>query len=227
MKLPTALIVEDHLPIRRMVVNALKAEGYTVHEASSALQGETLAANRRIDVFLVDLGLPDDDGTELIRRLRTWTQRPILVLSGRTHELEKVEALDAGADDYLVKPFGMAELRARLRATQRRYTSSEGDRLRLGGLILDLDRQLLTRSGAPISLTPVQWRLLRVLARHPSRVVTNRQLLQEVWGPGRTEQAGYLRVFVHQLRRKLEADPAKPRHLLTESGVGYRLIVDD
>lgn len=226
----TALVVEDDPAIRQMLVSALTVGGYLVHEADCAAQGEALAENRKIDVFLVDLGLPDHDGLELIRRLRNWTKRPILVLSGRTQESEKVEALDGGADDYLSKPFGVAELHARLRVALRH--AAQTDRaaetvLRIGDVSIDLDRKHVARGGESVALTAIQWRLLMVLAKHADRVVTTRQLLREVWGPSQTEQAHYLRVYVHQLRRKLERDASCPRHLLTETGVGYRLVVGD
>jgi len=226
----TALVVEDDPQIRHMLVSALTAGGYQVHEADCAAQGETLAGNRRIDVFLIDLGLPDGDGLELIRRLRGWTQRPILVLSGRTQESEKVDALDGGADDYLIKPFGVAELHARLRVALRHaaQTSHAGrTSLRMGPVAIDLDGKTVTRSGELVRLTGTQWRLLALLAKHANRVVTTRQLLHEVWGPNQSDHAHYLRVYVHQLRRKLEPDANPPTRLLTETGVGYRLVVDD
>jgi len=226
----TVLVVEDDPAIRSMLVGALTAGGYQVHEADCAAKGETLAGNRRIDVFLIDLGLPDRDGLELIRGLRRWTQRPVIVLSGRTQESEKVEALDSGADDYLIKPFGVAELHARLRVALRHaaQTSQAGrTSLRLGAVVIDLSAKTVTRDGEAIRLTGTQWRLLALLAKHANRVVTTRQLLQEVWGPGQSEHAHYLRVYIHQLRRRLEPDANPPTRLLTETGVGYRLVVDD
>ncbi len=225
----TALVVEDDAAIRQMLVTALEADGYSVHEAGSAQQAEVLAGNRKIDVFLVDLGLPDRDGLVFIRQLRQWTQRPIIVLSSRSQEQEKVEALDSGADDYLTKPFGVAELRARLRVALRHMaqTSQDGSTLlRLGAVRIDLLQQIVTRDEESVRLTATQWRVLTVLAKNANRVVTARQLLREVWGPNQHEQAHYLRVYVHQLRKKLETDAAQPAHLLTETGVGYRLDVD-
>ena len=225
----SALVVEDDPAIRQMLVMALNADGYVVHEAATAQQGETLAGNRRIDIFLIDLGLPDRDGLSLIRQLRQWTQRPILVLSARSQEQDKVDALDCGADDYLSKPFGVAELRARLRVALRHLaqTSQDGSSvLQLGDLRVDLQQQTVTRGAGPIRLTATQWRLLAVLARHANRVVTAQTLLREVWGPGQDEKANCLRVYVHQLRKKLELDATEPRYLLTETGVGYRLLID-
>jgi len=209
------LVVEDETPIRRLLATTLQAEGYGVLEAASAAEGETLAANRRVDLFLIDLGLPDREGCELIRELRQWTARPILVLSARSHEQQKFDALDAGADDYLTKPFGVAELHARLRVA-----------LRLGDVSIDLAAKSVQRAGVPMHLTATQWRLLEVPAQHAGRVVTARQLLREVWGPGHAEQGHYLRIYVRQLRQKLEAEPARPVYLRTDTGIGYRLLAD-
>lgn len=221
------LVVDDEPAIRDLLRATLQAEGHTVHEASGAREGETLAGNRRIDLFLIDLGLPDGDGVELVRQLRGWTTRPILVLSARTQEAQKVEALDAGADDYLTKPFGVAELHARIRVALRHAGLSPGGEalLRIGTLTLDLAARQLRQDGHALHLTATQWRLLEVLARHAGRVVTSRQLLREVWGPGHAEQGHYLRIYVRQLRQKIEPEPQQPRHLLTEIGVGYRLVV--
>jgi two-component system, OmpR family, KDP operon response regulator KdpE len=223
------LIVEDEEPIRRLLATTLEAEGYEVFEARNAREGETLAGNRRIDLFLIDLGLPDRDGVALIRQLRTWTQRPIIVLSARSQEVQKVEALDGGADDYLAKPFGVAELHARLRVALRHaaQTTLAGDStLRLGDVRIDLGARMVQRGEGMIHLTATQWRLLEVLAQRAGRVVTSQQLLREVWGPGHAEQGHYLRIYIRQLRQKLEASPARPAHLITEAGVGYRLLVD-
>lgn len=223
------LVVDDEAAIRELLRTTLEAEGYGVHVASTMREGMTLAANRRVDLFLVDLGLPDGDGVELVRNIRSWTQRPILVLSARTHESQKVDALDAGADDYLTKPFGVAELHARLRVALRHAglsMAAADTRLTLGAVCIDLVARSVSRQGEPVRLTATQWRLLEVLARHAGRVVTTRQLLREVWGPGHAEQAHYLRIYVHQLRQKLEADPSHPQFLLTETGVGYRLLLE-
>ena len=229
MSLATILIIEDEQPIRQLLATTLKAEGYAVLEAGSIEDGETLAGNRKIDLFLIDLGLPDGDGGELIRRLRQWTQRPVIVLSARAQEQQKVAALDAGADDFLTKPFGVAELHARLRAAFRRAAQTAlagASRVRIGDAWIDLGAKTIERDGEPVKLTATQWRLLEVLARHAGRVVTNATLLREVWGPGHAEQGHYLRIYVRQLRQKLEADPAKPTFLINETGVGYRLLAD-
>lgn len=224
----TVLVVEDEPPIRGLLVATLRAEGYQVLEAATAAEAERQVAERRIDLYLVDLGLPDGDGLQLIRRLRRWTERPILVLSARVQEAQKVEALDAGADDYLCKPFGVAELHARLRVAQRHAArgSAGRSRLRLGAVTVDLGTRSVERDGVPLRLTALQWRLLEMLARHAGRVLTTRQLLQEVWGPAHAEQAHYLRIYIRQLRQRLEADPARPAYLLTEPGTGYRLLAD-
>ncbi|QTN26216.1 response regulator [Rhodoferax sp. AJA081-3] len=222
------LLVEDEEPIRRFLVTTLEAEGYEVFEAANALEGETLAGNRRIDVFLVDLGLPDRDGVDLIRQLRTWTQRPILVLSARSQERQKVDALDAGADDYLSKPFGVDELHARLRVALRhaaQTTRAGASTLRIGDVRIDLETKTVYRAGLVVRLTATEWRLLEALAKRADRVVTSRQLLHEVWGPGYAEQGHYLRIYIRQLRQKLEVQPASPVLLLTETSVGYRLLV--
>lgn len=224
------LVVEDEASIRRLLRTTLEAEGYLVLEAATAREAETLAGNRRVDLYLIDLGLPDRDGGELIRALRAWNRRPIIVLSARTHEAQKVAALDAGADDFVTKPFGVAELHARLRVALRHaaQTTLAGDSsVRCGDVQIDLAAKAVFRSGELVRLTPTQWRLLEVLARHAGRLVTAQSLLQDVWGPRHAEQGHYLRIYVRQLRHKLEAEPARPRYLLTETGVGYRLLADD
>lgn len=223
------LIVEDEAPIRRLLRTTLEAEGYAVHEATTAREAQTLAGNRRVDLYLIDLGLPDRDGCALIRDLRAWTRRPIIVLSARSQEEQKVSALDAGADDFLTKPFGIAELHARLRVALRHaaQTALQGDScVRCGDVLIDLAAKAVHRQGELQRLTATQWRLLEVLARHAGRVVTAQALLQEVWGPHHAEQSHYLRIYVRQLRQKLEAEPARPRFLLTETGLGYRLLAD-
>jgi two-component system, OmpR family, KDP operon response regulator KdpE len=223
------LIVEDESPIRQLLHTTLRAEGYAVHEAGTAREGEAIAHHRPIDIFLVDLGLPDDDGVALILRLRTWTRRPIIVLSARAQEHDKVKALDAGADDFLGKPFGVAELHARLRVARRNLLVAGQDgrmRLKLGGVEVDLKAKTITRAGQALRLTATQWRLLEALGRHAGSVVTSGQLLREVWGPGHAEQGHYLRIYIRQLRQRLEDDPSHPRFLVTEAGTGYRLLVD-
>ncbi|MBV8035066.1 response regulator [Roseateles sp.] len=224
----TVLVVEDEGPIRQLLVATLAAEGFLVQEAGSATEGIAIAATRRIDLFLVDLGLPDLDGQVLIRRLRASSQRPILVLSARSNETDKVAALDAGADDYLVKPFSIPELHARLRAALRRTTRNDAglQQLRIGDVLVDLDAMTVMRADVPVRLTATQWRLLAVLAKSANRVVTSQALLREVWGPHQVEQGHYLRIYMRQLRQRLEADATQPRYLLTEPGLGYRLVID-
>jgi two-component system KDP operon response regulator KdpE len=221
------LVVEDEEPIRQFLVATLEAEGYEVHQASGLRTAMQVARVRRIDLYLVDLGLPDGDGVEFIRDLRTWTQRPVIVLSARSQEREKVEALDAGADDFMVKPFAVAELHARLRVALRHaaQTSMAGASvLRIGPLRIDLEAHMVHRDDVRVRLTATEWRLLGALARRVDRVVTSSQLLRDVWGPGHLEQGHYLRIYIRQLRRKLEPDPAHPVMLLTDTGVGYRLV---
>jgi two-component system KDP operon response regulator KdpE len=226
----TILVVEDEQPIRELLATTLSAAGFQVLQATTAREGETLAGNRKVDLFLVDLGLPDRDGMQLIAQLRQWTRRPIIVLSARTDEQQKVRALDAGADDYLTKPFGVAELHARLRVALRHSAQSAlagASVLRLGAVTLDLNAKKVERDGESIRLTATQWRLLEVLARHAGSLVTGDTLLKEVWGPGHVEQGHYLRIYVRQLRQKLEVDPSNPQHILTETGIGYRLLVSE
>lgn len=223
-----ALVIDDEMAIRELLRTTLLAEGFEVIEAGSAREGATLAANRKADLFLIDLGLGDGDGVELIRQIRTWTRRPILVLSARTQEAQKVEALDAGADDYVSKPFGVSELHARIRVALRHHGLSlhaGGSRLSMGPVHIDLEQRTVEREGTAVRLTATEWRLLEVLARNAGRLLTPRQLLREVWGPGHSEQGHYLRIYMRQLRQKLEPDPARPQYLLTETGAGYRLLL--
>jgi two-component system, OmpR family, KDP operon response regulator KdpE len=225
---PFILIVEDDLQIRRFLRATLTAEGYAYHEAVTAAEGLIEANARRPDLILLDLGLPDRDGLEVIRRVRESSQLPIVVLSARGEEKDKIAALDLGADDYIAKPFGVGELLARIRAALRRSTAvaPAGTVVRFGRIEIDLDKRVVKVGGEEVHLTPNEYRLLQVLIKYPGKVVTQRQLLNEVWGPNSVEQAQYLRVYVAQLRRKLEADPARPKHLQTEPGVGYRLITE-
>lgn len=220
------LIVEDEPQIRRFVRAALQAEGLQVAESDCAQRGLIDAATRRPDLLILDLGLPDRDGVDVIRELRTWSNAPILVLSARTDESDKVTALDAGADDYLTKPFGVPELLARIRALQRRRVrggETASAEVRFGDVRVDLAGRAVTRAGEAVHLTPIEYRLLALLAANAGRVMTQRQLLKEVWGPGHAEDGHYLRVFVANLRKKLEPDPLRPAHIKTETGVGYRL----
>lgn len=224
-----ALIVEDDDQIRRFVRSALAGEGWQVVEADCAQRGLIDAGTRRPDLIVLDLGLPDRDGIELIRELREWSAVPVLVLSARTDEADKVKALDAGADDYLTKPFGVPELLARIRALRRRSArdrEAASSRLEFGEITIDLVERRVWRSDAPIHFTPLEYRLFALLAVNAGRVMTQRQLLKEVWGPGHAEDGHYLRVFIANLRKKLEADPIRPRLIRTETGVGYRLLPD-
>ena len=226
---PTAsiLIVEDEPEIRRFVSLTLQREGYVVHEAGRLDRGLIEAGTRRPEMIVLDLGLPDGDGVELIRELRTWSDVPVLVLSARTGEADKVEALNAGADDYLVKPFGVNELLARVKAQLRRRAAVPRlghTTLQFGDVSVDLMRRTVERGGENLHVTPIEYRLLTHLASHPHSVLTHRQLLQAVWGPNHAEDTHYLRVYMGQLRKKVEQDPAKPRHLITETGIGYRFV---
>jgi two-component system, OmpR family, KDP operon response regulator KdpE len=225
----TVLLVEDEPQIRRFLCSALTAEGYRVVESPSAWRGTIDAGTQKPDLAIVDLGLPDFDGVEVIRRIREWSSMPIVVLSARTQERSKIEALDAGADDYVTKPFGVGELFARMRAALRHVARSGtgGRALLLGATKVDLEKRRVERDGSEIRLTPVEFKLLSSLARHVGNVATHRQLLADVWGPAHVGQTHYLRVYMKQLREKLEADPARPRHLLTEAGVGYRLMAEE
>ncbi|MFL5263940.1 MAG: response regulator [Anaeromyxobacteraceae bacterium] len=220
---PLVLVVEDEPPVRRFLRAAL-ASGYRVVEAGSVAEAEQLAPGHNPDVFLLDLGLPDGDGIDLTRRLREWTRAPIIVLSARGREEDKVNALDAGADDYLTKPFGVNELLARLRVALRHaHASAEQPAvLEAGPLRVDLARREVTVDGAAVHLTPTEYRVLALLAQHAGKVLTHRHILREVWGPNATE-AHYVRVQMAELRKKIERDPARPRLLVTEAGVGYRL----
>jgi len=223
---PVVVLVEDEPHIRRFLRTALVSEAMVVQEAAGYRDGLRLLRQSPPDLAIVDLGLPDGDGVELIRQVREWSAIPILVLSARSTEEQKVSALDAGGDDYLTKPFGVAELLARVRALLRRAVrppAAAGSTCRFGDVDVDLAARTVLKAGAPVHLTPIEYKLLGVLIGNAGRVVTHRRLLSEVWGPARLEQTQYLRVHMAGLRRKLEAQPAMPRHILTETGVGYRL----
>lgn len=226
---PVALLVEDDRQIRRFVRSALEGEGWRVFEAETLRQGLVDAGTRKPDLVVVDLGLPDGDGVDLIRELRGWSQVPVIVLSARSDENDKVRALDAGADDYIEKPFGVAELLARVRANLRRPRAAAdgeaGAALSFGDVEIDLATRTVTKAGGKVHLTPIEYRLLGVLVANAGRVLTHRHLLREVWGPSHVEHNHYLRVFMANLRHKLESDPAQPTMLLTETGVGYRLAM--
>lgn len=221
---PSVVVVEDEKQIRRFVRSALEAEGCRVFEAENGKQGLVEAGTRKPDLIVLDLGLPDLDGVEFIRDLRGWSAVPILILSARSTENDKIVALDAGADDYLTKPFGVGELLARVRALLRRQgKSSEGSPVvSFGDIQADLSKRVVTRGGEPVHLTQIEYRLLALLLANPGKVLTHRHLLREVWGPSFVESNHYLRIYVGRLRQKLEADPAQPKHLQTETGVGYR-----
>lgn len=223
------LLIEDEVPTRRFLRAALAADAYTLVEAGTAREGLAQAASRNPDLILLDLGLPDADGIEVTRQLREWSRRPIIVLSARGQERDKVDALDAGADDYLTKPFSVPELLARMRVALRHASGGEGEdaEFRTGTLTIDRARRVVRVRGVEVHLTPTEYRLLLTLAGHAGRVLTHRQLLHEVWGPGRVGQDHYLRVYMAQLRAKLELDPARPEYLRTEPGVGYRLVEKD
>ncbi|OAI51701.1 two-component system response regulator [Betaproteobacteria bacterium SCGC AG-212-J23] len=224
----TILVVEDEPDIRRFLRSSLGAEGYRVVESETGERGAIDAGTQKPDLAIVDLGLPDIDGVEVIRRIRAWSPMPIIVLSARAVEQAKVHALDAGADDYVTKPFGVGELLARVRvALRHRARSASGEAIvKFGDVSIDLEKHLVKRGDTAIHLTALEFRLLNCLAQHLDMVVTHRQLLREVWGPAYVEHNQYLRIYMKQLRDKLEADPVQPKHLLTEIGVGYRLVAD-
>jgi two-component system KDP operon response regulator KdpE len=235
MSSPVALLIEDEPQIRRFVRLALEAEGWQVHEADTAKKGLLDAGTRKPDLLVVDLGLPDGDGLDVIRDVRGWSNVPIVVLSARSDEADKISALDAGADDYITKPFGVGELLARVRANLRRPRLSQeaatspgaGDEepvFRFGEVAVDCQARIVRRNGEEVHLTPIEYRLLMALVANAGRVMTQRQLLKDVWGPSHAEQGHYLRIYMGHLRQKLERDPAQPEHLLTETAVGYRLM---
>lgn len=235
MSAPIAILIEDEPQIRRFVRAALEGEGWIVHEADTAKRGLVDSGTRKPDLLVVDLGLPDGDGLDVIRDVRGWSNVPIVVLSARADESDKISALDAGADDYLTKPFGVGELLARVRANLRRHRGGSGDAsaqtageadavFRFGEVEVDRRARLVRRNGVDVHLTPIEYRLLSVLVTNAGRVMTHRQLLKDVWGPSHSEQSHYLRIYMGHLRQKLEKDPAQPEHLLTETAVGYRLL---
>jgi two-component system, OmpR family, KDP operon response regulator KdpE len=217
------LVVDDEPQILRALRINLRVRDYEVHVASTGAEALEVAGRYPPDLVILDLGLPDLDGVEVIQGLRGWTKAPIIVLSGRTDSVDKVEALDAGADDYVTKPFGVEELLARMRAAVRRTGTPEDlPRIRLGDLVIDLAAKRVIRQGDDVRLTPTEWHLLEVLLRNPGKLLSRNQLLTEVWGPGYADATGNLRLYMAQLRRKLEPDPARPRWLITEPGMGYR-----
>ena len=221
------LAIEDDVQIQRFLVAALEAHGYELLAAMTGTEGLHLAAVRQPDIVLVDLGLPDRSGLDVIRALREWYKGPVIVLSARSQESDKVAALDIGADDYITKPFGIGELLARLRVAQRHQFERIGETataiIQIGNLSIDRAAHRVLRDGADVHLTPIEYKLLVALAQHPGKVITHRQLLREVWGVAHVESPQYLRIYMRALRRKIETEPAKPKYLLTEIGVGYRL----
>jgi two-component system KDP operon response regulator KdpE len=226
---PVVVIVEDEPQIRRFLRATLTSEGYRLFEVATGADALVEVAQRQPDVVVLDLGLPDMDGLDVIRRLREWSAVPIIVLSARGQERDKVTALDAGADDYVSKPFGAGELLARLRVALRHAAGAaheDGAAFKVGDLEVDLLRRHVLIGGVEVKLTPIEYKLLTTLVRHAGKVVTHPQLLREVWGPGHADQAHYVRVYMAHLRHKLEKEPARPRYLLTEPGVGYRLAAE-
>ncbi len=221
---PRVLVVDDEVQIRRFLRIALEANGYRVYETATGQEAILEAARTRPDLVILDMGRPDIDGLEVLRRLREWTNTPAIILSVRDADRDKVAALDAGADDYLTKPFSLEELLARLRVAQRHAQPGDNQLIfRAGDVIVDLAHRQVTRDNEPVRLTPTEYALLRLLIRHAGKVLTHRQILKEVWGPEYMDETHYLRVYFAQLRQKLEDDPSRPRLILTEPGVGYRL----
>ena len=224
---PRLLAIEDDHQIQRFLATALEAHGYELLAASTGAEGLRLAALRQPEIVLVDLGLPDRSGLEVIRSLREWYRGPIIVLSARSQESDKVAALDMGADDYVTKPFGIGELLARLRVAQRHLIARGSEPaeaiVEIGELAIDRASRQVLRAGVEIHLTPIEYKLLTALAQHPGKVITHRQLLREVWGVAHVESPQYLRIYMRALRQKIEPEPTRPRYLLTEIGVGYRL----
>jgi len=223
------VVIEDEPQIRRFLRTVLPPQGFDVFEAESGARGLSEVGVRRPDIVILDLGLPDIDGVDVVARLREWTQVPIIVLSARTQEQQKIAALDAGADDYVTKPFDVGELLARLRVALRHRvrTPTGAQRFEAGPITIDLASRRVERDGESVHLTPIEFRLLTALVRHAGKVLTHRHLLKEVWGPSHVEDAHYLRIYMSQLRRKLEDDPTRPLYLQTEAGVGYRLAAAD
>jgi two-component system KDP operon response regulator KdpE len=222
----TVLIVEDEQAIRRFLRTALEADGLRVYEAETLQRGLLEAATRKPDLIILDLGLPDGDGIDFIRDLRQWSAIPVIVLSARSEESDKIAALDAGADDYLSKPFGIGELQARLRVALRRHATGQTPEpvVQFSNIKVDIAARLVHRGEEEIHLTPIEFRLLAVLLNNAGKVLTQRQLLNQVWGPNAVEHSHYLRIYMGHLRQKLELDPARPRHFITETGIGYRFM---
>lgn len=228
-QLPAIVIIEDEKDIRRFVRGALEEEGCRVQEAQTVSEGRRLFETSTPALVILDLGLPDGDGVDFIRELRAWSAVPVMVLSARSSESEKIDALDVGADDYLTKPFGVGELLARVRAVLRRKPTHSKEATPIaefGDIRVDFTRRRVERGGQPLHLTPIEFRLMAVLVANANKVLTHRQLLKEVWGPSHVDSSHYLRIYVGHLRQKLEADSTRPRYILTETGIGYRLCTD-
>jgi two-component system KDP operon response regulator KdpE len=227
---PIVLVIEDELQIRRFLRPAIEGAGFRLVEAADGAEGLLQASQCGADVIVLDLGLPDVDGLEVIRRIREWSRTPIIILSARGQERDKVTGLDAGADDYVQKPFSVSELVARIRVALRHTAMANSDvvapAVSAGDLVVDMIRREVRRKGQLVHLTPIEYKLLTTLVRHAGMVLTHRQLLKEVWGPGHAEESHYLRIFIRQLRHKLEENPSRPRHLVTETGVGYRFRME-
>ncbi|MEO3989511.1 two-component system response regulator KdpE [Pseudocitrobacter cyperus] len=223
----SVLIVEDEQAIRRFLRTALEAEGLRVFDAQTLQRGLLEAATRKPDLVILDLGLPDGDGIDFIRDFRQWSATPVIVLSARSEESDKIAALDAGADDYLSKPFGIGELQARLRVALRRHgnTQPNDPLVTFSDVQVDIAARRIIRGGEEVHLTPIEFRLLAELLNNPGKVLTQRQLLNHVWGPNAVEHSHYLRIYMGHIRQKLEADPARPKHFLTETGIGYRFML--
>jgi two-component system, OmpR family, KDP operon response regulator KdpE len=224
---PVAILIEDERQIRRFVRTALEGEGWSVHDSDTLRQGLTDAGTRKPDLIILDLGLPDGDGMDFLRDLRSWSTVPVIVLSARVGEQDKIAALDAGADDYLTKPFGVGELLARVRAASRRRMQAGSNldaEFEFGDVKIDLSLRTVRKGGNLVHLTPIEYRLLSFLIANAGKVLTHRQILREVWGPAHSEDGHYVRVYMGHLRGKLEEDPAQPKHILTETAVGYRLV---
>ena len=222
----TVLIIEDEKGIRRLLRTALEGDSVRVFEAEDLARGLVEAATRKPDLVILDLGLPDGDGITFVQEFRQWSSVPVLVLSARDSEHDKIAALDAGADDYMTKPFGVGELQARLRVLMRRYPGSEKNDpvYEFGDICVDIAGRQVRKGGEEVHLTPIEFRLLTILIGHSGKVLTQRQLLNEVWGPNAVEHAHYLRIYMGRLRQKLETDPARPQHFITETGIGYRFV---
>ncbi|MBT0395293.1 two-component system response regulator KdpE [Morganella morganii subsp. morganii] len=222
----TVLIIEDEKGIRRLLRTALEGDSVRVFEAEDLARGLVEAATRKPDLVILDLGLPDGDGITFVQEFRQWSSVPVLVLSARDSEHDKIAALDAGADDYMTKPFGVGELQARLRVLMRRYPGSEKNDpvYEFGDICVDIAARQVRKGGEEVHLTPIEFRLLTILIGHSGKVLTQRQLLNEVWGPNAVEHAHYLRIYMGHLRQKLETDPARPQHFITETGIGYRFV---